>query len=108
MNTAKVIPMRPRDGRQRRDVEFLPAALEIIETPASPTLRWTALSIAALFVLAIIWSCLGRLDIVAVAPGKIIPSGRVKVVQPFETGVVRAILVKDGQAVRERRAAPRA
>lgn len=100
--TAKIIPLRPpADGSHRRDVEFLPAALEIIETPASPTLRWTALSIAALFILAIVWACFGRLDIVAVAPGKIIPSGRVKVVQPFETGVVRAILVKDGQTVKE-------
>jgi hemolysin D len=100
--TAKVIPLRPRgEGPQRRDVEFLPAALEIIETPASPTLRWTALSIAALFIIAIIWACFGRLDIVAVAPGKVIPAGRVKLVQPFETGVVRAILVKDGQTVKE-------
>ncbi len=100
--SAKVIPLRPRGEKShRRDVEFLPAALEIIETPASPTLRWTALSIATLFIVAIAWACFGRLDIVAVAPGKVLPSGRVKVVQPFETGVVRAILVKDGQAVKE-------
>jgi hemolysin D len=100
-NTAasNVMPLRVAKPRPR-DVEFLPAALEIIETPASPTARWTALAIATLFVIAILWACLGKLDIVAVAPGKVIPSGRVKVVQPFETGVVRAILVKDGEAVK--------
>jgi hemolysin D len=37
---------------------------------------------------------------VATAPGKIIPSGRTKVIQPFETGVVHAIHVRDGQTVR--------
>src|SRR5215468_9469997 len=40
------------------------------------------------------------IDIVAVAPGKIIPSGRTKVIQPFETGVVRNINVRDGQSVK--------
>jgi hemolysin D len=47
------------------------------------------------------WSgaAFGTVDIVAVAPGKIIPSGRTKVIQPFETGVVRAINVCDGQSV---------
>jgi len=54
-----------------------------------------------LFVIALAWACLGRVDIVAAAKGKIIPSGRTKLIQPFETGVVRAIHVSDGQAVTE-------
>src|SRR5262249_19252128 len=100
---ANVVPLRPKrdDLTRHRDVEVLPAPPAIIQTPGSPTPRWTALPTATLFVLAILWACLGKLDIVAVAPGKIIPSSRVKVVQPFEIGVVRAILVKDGQAVKE-------
>jgi hemolysin D len=46
------------------------------------------------------WVSFGRIDIVASAPGKIIPSGRTKVIQPFKTGVVRAIHVRDGQSVK--------
>jgi hemolysin D len=46
------------------------------------------------------WASLGTTDIVATAPGKIVPSGRTKLIQPFETGVVRAIHVQDGQSVR--------
>ena len=42
----------------------------------------------------------GKIDIVASAPGKILPSGRIKVVQPFATGVVRAIHVQDGETVK--------
>jgi len=64
------------------------------DTPPSPIGR------ADVFSLALTWACLGKVDIVAVAPGKIIPSGRTKIIQPFETGVVRAIHVKDGQRVR--------
>jgi hemolysin D len=45
------------------------------------------------------WAVWGSVDIVATAPGKIIPTGRTKVIQPFETGVVRAIHVRDGQSV---------
>lgn len=78
---------------------FLPAALEIVETPASPTLRATAALIALLAVAALGWSWLGRVDIVATAPGKVIAEARTKVVQPLETGVVRAIHVAEGDRV---------
>ncbi|SED87114.1 hemolysin D [Rhizobiales bacterium GAS191] len=84
---------------QRDELAFLPAALEIVETPPSPTGRAIAITLIALFCLALAWASLGQVDIVASAPGKIVPTGRSKVIQPFETGVVRAIHVKDGQSV---------
>jgi len=88
-------------GRKERDeLAFLPAALEIVETPPSPIGRAIASLIMLFFCLALAWASLGTVDIVASAPGKIIPSGRTKVVQPFEIGVVRAIHVRDGQTVR--------
>src|SRR5271169_2834455 len=89
-------------ARRRRDHElaFLPAALEIVETPPSPIGRAIGATIIAVFVLALAWACLGTVDIVTTAPGKIIPSGRTKIIQPFETGVVRAIHVQDGQSVK--------
>ena len=60
----------------------------------------SAATIVALFVLALIWAIFGHVDIVASASGKVVPSGRVKLIQPFETGVVRAIHVRDGQSVK--------
>ena len=88
------------DNRRRLDeIAFLPAALEIVETPPSPIGRAIAFTIIAVFSVALAWACIGTVDIVAVAPGKIIPSGRTKTIQPFETGVVRAIHVRDGQNV---------
>src|ERR1700747_2301440 len=98
----QVIPFPgSRDKRHKDELAFLPAALEIVETPASPIGRAIGATIVGLFLLALAWACLGTIDIVATAPGKIIPSGRSKVVQPFEIGVVRAIHVHDGQSVRQ-------
>lgn len=78
----------------------MPAALEIVETPPSPIGRAIGVTIIAFFCLALAWASLSTVDIVATAPGKIIPSGRTKVIQPFEIGVVRAIHVQDGQSVK--------
>lgn len=79
---------------------FLPAALEIVETPASPTLRLTAVVICAALVAGLAWSWFGQVDLIASAPGKVVPAGRTKQVQAFEGGVVRKILVDDGDQVK--------
>jgi len=102
MKSAKnVVPLPDaRTRRSKHELAFLPAALEIVETPPSPIGRAIGLTIITLFCIAFAWTCLGKIDIVASAPGKIIPTGRTKVIQPFETGVVRAIHVRDGQSVK--------
>ncbi|HEY2528811.1 MAG TPA: HlyD family type I secretion periplasmic adaptor subunit [Xanthobacteraceae bacterium] len=92
---------RANKGLDKHELAFLPAALEIVETPPSPVGRAIAFNIIALFCLALAWAVFGRVDIVASATGKIIPTGYTKVIQAFETGVVRAIHVHDGQAVRK-------
>lgn len=81
------------------ETEFLPAALEIQERPPSPAGRAILWAIMAFFCIAVLWAFLSEIDIVATAQGKIVPSGRVKVIQPVEIGVVRAIHVSEGQGV---------
>ena len=85
---------KPKD-----EYEFLPAALEIMEKPASPGMRALLILFCALLVLALIWAILGRIDVVAVASGKTVPGSSIKVVQPIEIGAVRAIHVRNGQFV---------
>ncbi|SDR35924.1 hemolysin D [Rhizobiales bacterium GAS113] len=83
----------------RQEREFLPAALEILETPPSPAHRWTSWTLVTLVGVAVAWASLGKIDITASAPGKLVPVGRVKLVQPLETSVVRAIHVAEGEHV---------
>lgn len=90
---------RPKIDRKGAELEFLPAAVEVIETPASPAGRAVAVLIMSLFAIAILWASFGRIDTVAVAQGRIVPRGQVKLIQPLEPGVVRAIHVADGQQV---------
>lgn len=80
--------------------DFLPAALEIIETPVSPTGRITAWVLMIGLAATIAWLTFGKVDVVASAPGKLIPADSVKLIQPAEPGIVHAILVRDGQRVR--------
>lgn len=90
-----------RNRRPRSDHEFLPAALEIMEKPPSPGLRMLLLMTCGFFTAALVWSVIGTVDVVAVASGKIIPSSKVKTIQPMEIGSVRAIHVANGQHVEE-------
>jgi len=83
------------------ETEFLPAALEIVESPPRPAGRIIAFYLMLFFAIALLWACIGTVDIIATASGKIVPTGRTKVIQPLESGVVRAIHVQDGQQVRE-------
>jgi hemolysin D len=91
----------PRVRLTSVDREFLPAALEILETPPSPVRIWLILLICALATVGIAWSFIGRIDIIAVGQGKIQSIGRVKLVQPVETGTVRKVLVENGRHVSE-------
>jgi hemolysin D len=81
------------------DYEFLPSALEIEATPPSPLRRAVIWIIFILTIGIIVWAYLGKVDEVAVARGKVIPDGRVKVIQPLEAGVIREIHVHEGQRV---------
>jgi hemolysin D len=85
--------------RRSQEQAFLPAALEVRDTPPSPIGRAILWTILLFFLLAIVWAGIGKVDIVAVAQGKIIPSGHSKVIQPLETGTIKKLHVKEGQRV---------
>ena len=79
--------------------EFLPIISEIEEEPINPLGRITFWIIVILIFFTALWLYFGKVDIVVTARGKIIPDGEIKIIQPFETGVVKNILVKEGQFV---------
>ena len=79
--------------------EFLPPLLEIQERPPAPWQHWILWTLLALLFAALLWSYLGKINIVATATGQFIPDGRVKVVQPLSTATVERIYVHDGETV---------
>lgn len=88
------------DGRDdAKDTEFLPSILEVVETPPSPVGRLVMWSVIILLVCGILWAFLGKINEVAVAPGKVIPAGQSKTVQVKNKGIIKEIFVKEGQHV---------
>jgi hemolysin D len=85
---------------ERTRLQFLPAALEVQHSPPHPLARWLGVGIILFFSLAIAWGVFGKVDVVAIAEGKIIPSARIKEIQPLEKGIVKEILVREGQTVK--------
>ncbi len=81
------------------EAAFLPAALSLQDTPAHPAPRRVAVVICVLFIVALLWSILGHVDIVAVANGRVMVSDRSKTIQPLEASVVQQVLVADGDEV---------
>lgn len=86
---------------QGKAAEFLPAVLEIQDAPPSPIGRALAGTLMLVFMAGIIWSSVGKIDIMAIAQGKTIPSGYSKIVQPLDSGVITAIHIRDGQEVKK-------
>ncbi len=93
-------PPQKKQPMTRRDREFLPAAMEILETPPAPLPVALMLTLCAMIFAALIWSFIGRLDVHAVAQGKIETTGRSKVIQPLDPGKVTAIRVENGSRVK--------
>jgi HlyD family secretion protein len=81
--------------------DFAPPLLRIQDKPPAPLAGWMLRLLLALMVCAMVWAVFGQLDIVAVADGKLVPSSYLKIVQPAEQGIVKEILVQEGERVRE-------
>ena len=79
--------------------EFAPDIIKAQQQPPSPLPRTVLYALLALLAVMLAWACVGRLDIVAVAQGKLVPQSFLKIVQPAESGIVREILVGEGEEV---------
>jgi HlyD family secretion protein len=80
-------------------LDFAPSLLAIQERPPAPLSRAVLYALCALAGIFIAWACVGKLDIIATAEGRLIPGSYVKIVQPAEAGIVREILVHEGESV---------
>ena len=89
-----------RNASDADALDFQPALIRLQASGPSPLGRWVLWVILGFVTLIVAASFVGRLDIVAVADGKLVPGTYLKIVQPAEAGVVKEILVREGEAVR--------
>lgn len=75
------------------------ALFEIEAGDPSKRSRLVLHCVCVLFLLLLAWAMFAKLDIVAVAPGRLVPQTYVKIVQPAESGIVREILVAEGERI---------
>jgi len=91
--------MNPTRNPEADALDFAPALLQAQQRPPSPLPRLVLRILLALAGVMLVWAVFGRLDIVAVAQGKLVPESFVKIVQPSDPGIVKEILVKEGETV---------
>ena len=87
--------------KDKLEYEFLPSALEIIETPTSTAGRLIIWLVFLTILCSILWACFAEMDEIVVATGKTTPYDDVKVIQPIENGIIEAVYVEDGQVVKQ-------
>lgn len=95
MNESRISSMKPEA------IEFAPGLLAIQESPPSKLPKTILYLVVGLFFILLGWAIFGKLDIVATAEGRLIPKSYVKIVQPSEGGIIKEILVHEGQSVQE-------
>lgn len=79
---------------------FSTAAIALRQQPPARIARMVTFSICAMAATAMVYASVASMDIVVTAQGRIMPSGRAKVIQPLEAGVIKSIYVRDGQTIR--------
>src|SRR5689334_20637548 len=92
--------MRQRQGLSSA-LEYRSEIVRLRNEPPAPLPRIVLWTVIALCAVMLLWAVVGKLDIVAVTHGKLVPQSFLKIVQPAEPGIVREILVAEGEAVRE-------
>ena len=96
-------PDRPAEpgkhALSKEALAFAPGLLAIQERPPAPLAKVIVVALTVLVAILIAWACIGKLDIIATAPGRLVPASYVKIVQPSGAGIVREILVREGEHV---------
>ena len=92
---------KPATGLQRRDVPFVSAVHAAQVLDPAPAAMWAVYLLLAAIAVALAWASLAQVDIVAKATGRIVPDGREQVIASLEGGILRELMVREGQQVTE-------
>ncbi|MBX9669189.1 MAG: HlyD family efflux transporter periplasmic adaptor subunit [Candidatus Obscuribacterales bacterium] len=73
--------------------------IERYELPAQLSSQ-LMVSLSAMVLILVLWAALTKIDVVAEAKGELLPSSKIKLVQPAEDGIIERCLVSEGQKVK--------
>ncbi|MYM73934.1 HlyD family type I secretion periplasmic adaptor subunit [Duganella sp. FT134W] len=85
----------------RVELDFLPARLELEQREPRTGARWVLRVIALCCITALIWSCTTHIDVIATAPGRVLPQGELHIVQVADGGRIVHIAVREGQQIQK-------
>lgn len=83
------------------NIRVASALFDIQQVEPQRSARIVLKTVCGLFLVLLLWAAIAKLDIVAVAQGRLVPKTYVKIVQPAEAGIIREILVEEGQTVKQ-------
>ena len=86
---------------QRGDAPYIGSVQAAYLQDPAPAAMWAVYLLLAAIALAIAWAGFAQVDIVAKASGRVVPDGREQVIASLEGGIVRELLVREGQEVTE-------
>ena len=88
-----------RQSANAQVLEFSPDIVRLEQGQPRPLPRLVLYMLLAMFAILLVWAAFGKLDIIAVAPGKVVPQSYLQIVQPSAAGIIKKILVSEGEKV---------
>lgn len=80
---------------------FPPEYATVVEDAVGRTPHYLLIVFSTMCLAFLIWAWFAKLDIFSMAQGEVVPSTKVKSVQHLEGGIVKRILVREGQRVKK-------
>lgn len=104
MNIISRLCLRKRQSSSQPKVdlhilEFQADAVELEKQPLPAGVRGLYKLLCVLFVAAVVWSILGKVDMIVSAKGKLISTGKQILIQPLVNSIVKEFHVEVGQVV---------
>ncbi len=88
-----------RAALQVADLPFVSPVTGAQLLEPAPAAMWAVYLMLAALVVAVAWSALAQVDIVTKANGRVVPDGREQVIASLEGGLLRELLVREGEQV---------
>jgi adhesin transport system membrane fusion protein len=92
---------RPRIELTRGDLPYVSPVVGAQLVEPAPAAMWAVYLMLTALVVGVAWSSVAKVDIVTRATARVVPEGREQIIASLEGGILRELLVREGQEVTE-------